>query len=60
MQVARPPLETVLVLLPQSQTGTQTLPGTAVIGGYWQGVGEEMQLDVETLTRSLKKEGKKK
>lgn len=55
MQVALPPLEMVLALLPQSQTGTQTLPETAVIGDDWQGVGQEMQLDVETFTRSLKK-----
>lgn len=49
MQAALPPLEMLLALLPQSQTGTQTLPGTAIIGGYWQRVGEEVQLDVETL-----------
>lgn len=42
-----PPLETPLVPLPQSQTGTQSLPGTVVIGGCWQVVGEEIQLDVD-------------
>lgn len=54
-----PPLETPLAPLPQSQTGTQSLPGTVVIGGCWQAVGEEIQLDVDTFNRSLKKEGMK-
>lgn len=58
--MALPPLDMVLALLPQSQTGTQTLPETAVIGGYWQGVGEDTQLNVETLSRGLKKDRKGK
>lgn len=50
-----PPLETPLAPLTQTQTGTQSLPETVVIGGYWQVVGEEIQLDVDTFNRSLKK-----
>lgn len=54
-QALLPPLETPLVPLPQSQTATQSLPGTVVIAGCWQVVGEEILLDVDTFNRSLKK-----
>lgn len=47
VEVDLPPLGMAFPLLLESQTGNQSLPGTPVIGGFWLGTGQEIQLETE-------------